>query len=266
MAYAFGDSDLAARRLRALSEVFLESSKPFLLGAGVEGRRLAVDLGCGPGHTTRMLADAIRCERAAGLDNSEHFIALARRDAPRGVSFHVHDVTAVPFPVGPADVLYCRFLATHLKRPEETVIGWASQLAEGGVVVMEETEWIRTENRSCVAYVNIVEAMLAGQSNTLYVGRVLDRMQFGGALRKRSSEVRRLTVPTNRTARMFHMNIRCWRENAFVRTKYPSEEIDRLQNDLHALSQEPGDKIEIEWGLRQIVLERTGAASPLERK
>ena len=68
--YAFGDSAPAARPLG-----------------------LAVDLGCGTGHTTRLLASVLRPRRALGLDQSASFAALAAADAPAGVEFAVHDVT-----------------------------------------------------------------------------------------------------------------------------------------------------------------------------
>ena len=75
--YAFGDTDDAARRLVLLAETFADSSSPFMRGS-VEARpRLAIDLGCGPGYSTHLVADTLNPEHTAGLDNSESFLALA---------------------------------------------------------------------------------------------------------------------------------------------------------------------------------------------
>src|SRR5205809_779798 len=54
--YTFGDSQAAAERLALVARVFEPPSRRFLAdaaaGAGLAGCDLAVDLGCGPGHST----------------------------------------------------------------------------------------------------------------------------------------------------------------------------------------------------------------------
>ena len=60
---------------------------------------LVVDLGCGPGYSTRLLAEVLQGTHTVGLDNSAHFIALAQQNLLAQVAFHCHDVEQVPFPV-----------------------------------------------------------------------------------------------------------------------------------------------------------------------
>ena len=74
MSYLFQDTDRAARRLQVLADVFAPSSRAFMQDIVSVVPQLAVDLGCGPGYTTRLLVDTTRCVRAIGLDNSEHFL------------------------------------------------------------------------------------------------------------------------------------------------------------------------------------------------
>ncbi len=57
MPYLFQDTDLAARRLAVLAEVFAPASRAFLLDVVQSRPELALDLGCGPGYTTRLLAE-----------------------------------------------------------------------------------------------------------------------------------------------------------------------------------------------------------------
>ena len=116
--YLFGDSDVASHRLRVLSEVFAESSRRFLSAAAPGQPNLAVDIGCGPGYTTRLVADVLRPLRTVGIDSSEAFIAEARRAGGSDVSYLVHDAAAVPFPVGPADLIYARFRRHPPARPD----------------------------------------------------------------------------------------------------------------------------------------------------
>ncbi len=118
---------MAAARLGMLARVFAETTGPFVdtFGGEVDKPALVIDLGCGPGCTTSLLAGMLDAGEVVGLDSSERFVELASRTAMEGVSFRVHDVTAVPFPVGPANVMYCRFLLTHLADPAGALAAWA---------------------------------------------------------------------------------------------------------------------------------------------
>ena len=69
MTYSFGDSDMAALRLKIVAEVFAEASRQFLVQVGVSPR-LALDLGCGLGYSTHLLAETLRCQRTVGLDGA----------------------------------------------------------------------------------------------------------------------------------------------------------------------------------------------------
>jgi len=255
--YAFGDTDLAARRLEHVAEIFGESTRAFLREAVPAETGLALDLGCGPGNTTRLLAESVPRGRVVGLDSSEHFVALAEATQTERVSFLRHDVTAVPFPVGPADLVFCRFLLTHLREPQEAVARWATQLRPGGLLLIEETEWIHTANAAFATYVGMVEAMLAAQSNELYVARPLGRLPDPPALERRSNRVRAVPTTHSRAAASFALNLQAWRDRPFVQESYTRSAIEQLAHDLRSLAEDPGNEIGIEWGLRQIVFRRT---------
>ena len=89
--YAFRDGDAAAARLAMVARLFDPSSRAFVaraLSASAAPVRLAVDLGCGPGNTTALLAEVSGAARTVGLDESEHFLAEARSArARRSASF-----------------------------------------------------------------------------------------------------------------------------------------------------------------------------------
>ncbi len=254
--YQFGDTDLAAHRLEVLAGVYADSTRAFLRKAVTDRPRLALDLGCGPGFTTHLLADTLRCERAVGLDSSEHFISLAKNTETERVSFCVHDVTSVPFPVEPSDLIFCRYLLSHLQEPHTKISRWATQLRPKGLLLMEEVEWIETHNEVFALYLNIVDAMLEHRNSDLYVGKTLDRMEDIDILKRKSSEVRKVRVATRRAAAMFYLNIQTWKKQPFIQENYPALVIEELQHDLEKLAGKSGDEISIEWGLRQMVFER----------
>jgi len=254
--YLFGDSDLAARRLGVLADAFASSSRAFVSAAAGRRLRLGVDLGCGPGYTTHLLADATDCQRVVGLDNSAHFIGLAARTTTANVSFRFHDVTTVPFPDGRSDVIYARFLLTHLPDPEALIAKWATQLRPGGRLLVEETESIHTTEAVFATYLTIVEAMLNDRGHDLYVGRRLAVMQAPDASMTCNALTARVPVTNDLAARMFSMNIRTWKDNSFVQEHCSPASIQALEAGLADLAATPTEEKGIEWELRQLVLER----------
>ncbi len=256
MTYTFGDTDLAARRLALLAFTFAGSSRDFMREVGGGALRMAADLGCGPGYSTRLLADTLAPCHTVGLDNSESFLALARPTATASVSFRLHDITTGPFPSGPYDLLFCRFGLTHLQCPEAVVALWGRQLAERGLLLMEEIEYIDAPHPVFTSYLDIQQAMLTERGNSLYIGPVLDRIPDADSLKRRSSKVQAVPIPAARAAQMFHMNLGVWRHNDFVRRTYDPAALDDLESSLAAIASGDGEIIPVEWGLRRIVMER----------
>ena len=256
MQYLFGDTDIAVQRLKVLAQVFAGTTRAFFLDAAVHKPRLALDLGCGPGYSTHLLVEVLQCERAAGLDNSEHFISLAQQYETEKVSFYLHDITSVPFPVRPADLLYCRFLLTHLKEPQGMVAKWATQLQPKGLLLMEETEWIDTKKTVFTTYLEILRAMLEHESNNLYVGPVLNGLAETDNLKRRMNRVKSLQVSTQQAATMFFLNMQAWKDHLFIRTHYSTKTISQLEKNLVTLAEQPDSGTEIEWGMRQVAFER----------
>jgi SAM-dependent methyltransferase len=270
--YAFGDSDLAAQRLELLAELFAEPTKAFIVQSQLEFQSqsgkdagfssssskpsLALDLGCGPGHTTRLLAELLQCEFTVGIDCSEHFIELAKRFESPKISFLLHDVTQLPFPSGRPDLIYCRYLLSHLEDPQALVLKWVDQLTPGGLLLVEENERIETTNPAFRFYLEVVEDMLASRGARLYVGPVIDRVPETDRLKRQSSRIRPHRLPTHRAAAMFYMNIQTWKRDPFVTENYSTETMDGLEHDLQRLASRTGDAIEIEWGLRQVAFEK----------
>lgn len=256
MSYAFGDTTIAARRLSLLSDVFAESTREFLLGIAERQVGKAADLGCGPGYTSQLLADTLTPDQTVGLDNSESFVELARSNSSEKVSFRLHDITTEPFPSAPYDVMFCRFVLTHMSAPESVIDLWGRQLSAGGLLLIEEVEHIAMANAVLNKYIDIQMAMLSEQGNSLYIGPNLDRIADSDLLRRRSSTVAKVTVSATDAAAMFHMNLGVWRNNDFVKCNYDHAELGALDDGLEAIASGRVDASPLEWGLRHLVLER----------
>jgi trans-aconitate 2-methyltransferase len=256
MSYLFKDTDRAAQRLRVLADVFAVASRAFLQDVVSTAPQLAVDLGCGPGYTTHLLAETTQCVRAFGLDSSEHFLTLASKSATERISFVRHDVSQVPFPTGQSDLISCRMLLTHLQDPLSVIERWRTQLRPQGLLLLEEVEWIQTQHSLFRSYLEIVAAMLEQQANQLYIGPLLDTQQMGNGLRRCMSRVYRLPVSTAQAATMFSLNIQSWKNLPFVQKQYSASMIDHMEHDLQELAETSTNESEIEWGMRQLAYER----------
>ena len=254
--YLFGDTDLAARRLRLLAEVYAGATRTFVQDWRTRQSGLVVDLGCGPGYSTRLLAEALHSEHTVGLDKSAPFIALAQQELLAGVAFHCHDVERVPFPVPAADVLFCRLLLTHLVQPQATLCRWATQLQPRGRLLIQEVEWIHTNSATFTTYLQMQQATLAQQAHCLYIGPILDAMPDPDLLRRRLSHVQRVPVAPTQAATMFWLNFQTWKHHPHVQSQYAATLLTSLEDDLRQLIDAPRSEVEIVWGLRQLVYER----------
>jgi trans-aconitate 2-methyltransferase len=254
--YAFGDSPAAARRLDLLAELFEPASRTFLERVAGLARRpgLAVDLGCGTGHTSRLVAEVLKPDRTVGLDQSAFFVAVAA-GGPPGVEFAVHDVTRVPFPCPAADLLYGRLLLGHLPDPGAVLGAWATQLAPGGLLLADEVERIHTDLPPLRGYLEVAGALLATRGHTLEVGQVLARLPDPAGLVRRDDRIGHLAPPADRAAAMFALNLAVWRGEAVRAGVATGEQLDRLTGDLAAVADGEREG-SIRWELRQLVLQR----------
>ena len=109
---SFGETDLAAERLRVVSEIFGPTSGAFVSETVRNRPQLALDLGCGPGFTTRLLSRIARPERTIGVDRSEAFLSRARASSAAGEEYVAADVAAVPLRIAgigeQPDLIYAR--------------------------------------------------------------------------------------------------------------------------------------------------------------
>ena len=273
--YAFGDGDLAARRLALLHEVYAPASSALLADAVTSSPALAYDLGCGPGYTTDMVARLTQAKRTVGLDSSAHFVAAARarhdevrhqearhQEALAGANleFEAHDVLAVPFPAGPAGLIYCRLLLAHLADPAGAVRRWASQLTDDGLVVVDEIEWIETSHPLLRAHLRLAELMVAASGARMCAGPLLAtlsdaRGSHSRGLRTHLTRITEVPVPTAIAAQLFGMNLAVAGDRPVALGLCSASDLASLRSGLAELmvSAATGSTAtgEITWGMRQ---------------
>ncbi|MGF7233341.1 MAG: OsmC family protein [Frankia sp.] len=279
-AYAFSDGRTAARRLALLAELFDPLSRTFVTRHAAARPQLAVDLGCGPGYSTAMLAAAVKPVRIVGLDTSPSFLELARSgraadagvgdgragDDPAGddrpgdggpdLAFAEHDLRRAPFPAlaRHPDLAYARLLLTHLPDLPGAVAAWCGQLAAGGQLLIEETEAIDTDSPALRDYLDYAERLLNARATTIYAGPILDRLVAHGNPPGQvvHNATARLPVPVSGAAAMFALNLAVWRSDPLLASD--QEALDGLAAELDRLSTgDPGTGT-ITWTMRQVAL------------
>jgi trans-aconitate 2-methyltransferase len=258
MTYTFGDTDIAGLRLKLLADVYESSSGEFLRSLKLMRPRLCIDLGCGPGYTTELVQQTLLPVRTIGIDQSEQFLERAVQRKTESMQFLRHDVTSMPLPVEPADLLYCRFLLTHLREPSHVLSGWLPFVTPTGVLALEELEHMHSAHPVLSEYYGIVEAMQDAHGQEMYIGKRLEVIARETPWQVVETRVARLSIPGKQMARLHHLNIQTWKQDPFIRKSYTREHIDELESQLGNLAQGDADVPDVDYGMRQIVCRRDG--------
>jgi trans-aconitate 2-methyltransferase len=255
--YTFGDNPQAGARLRRLAELYEPETRELLQESGVHAPRLAVDLGCGPGWSTRLLQEVLNPGRTVGLDASERYIAGARRLHNSDLQFEVHDVVTAPFPVPPPNVMLCRFLLTHLRSIERVLTTWASTAAPKALLIVHETESLETDHLGLRRYYDLVARLQQHYGQTLHVGAVLEACFENTGWLLVESRRRILEKPARDMAELHLANLRTWRHDEYARQFFDPNEIDSLEASLDRVASGlEGGGVVINAG-RQIIAQRS---------
>jgi len=226
--YTFGDTRAASDRLRGLAELYEPETTDLISRRAVITPVLAVDLGCGPGHSTRLLHERTGARQTIGCDVSGRFLAEARRKKRPGLTYLRHDVTRAPFPAGSPDLLLCRFLLTHLAQPELVLATWAHVARPGACLLIHETELLESAHAALRRYYELVDAMQAHYGQALRIGATLQRLLGQTRWTVVESRARPLRKPAARMAALHAANLVTWRRDPYLRASVERRELDRL--------------------------------------
>ena len=140
--YVLATGNAAANRLRILHNVYGPGARELLLRAGIQRGMSVVDLGCGVGMTTQLLAELVGpTGEVIGVDYSPAQVEQARAQLPSELS-NVRFVEASALDTGLRrevfDLVYCRFLLIHLQDPESALREMHGLLKPEGIMAIED--------------------------------------------------------------------------------------------------------------------------------
>jgi 2-polyprenyl-3-methyl-5-hydroxy-6-metoxy-1,4-benzoquinol methylase len=122
--------------------VVLENWTSFLSASLPNTRALVLDVGCGTGSLSVILAGL--GHTVTGIDLSPAMISLARTKAEAlgyQIDFHVMDAASPQLPNEHFDAIVCRHLLWTLPEPKQVLQRWADLLKHKGRLILIEGYW-----------------------------------------------------------------------------------------------------------------------------
>src|SRR5215471_13698509 len=131
-------------RQHLLAEVLEPATRDVLARLPHAANRRVLDLGCGHGNTTRLLADALQARECIGLEYDPNLVEYARSKPTNqaGVRFQQGDAAALPFDDASFDLAFCRYLLIHMADPLQVIREMLRVVRPGGFVVAYEADFI----------------------------------------------------------------------------------------------------------------------------
>jgi SAM-dependent methyltransferase len=137
--YALGSTDAEIERLQAQAAVIAEPTAVMLQRGGIEPGMRVLDLGCGPGDVSFLLADLVGAGGSVvgvDLDAAQLAVANRRRDERGAATVEFQQGDARTFVADqPFDAVVCRLLLMHLPEPAEVLAHHLRNLRPGGPFV-----------------------------------------------------------------------------------------------------------------------------------
>jgi trans-aconitate 2-methyltransferase len=249
--YTFGTSEKAIERLEEIAKFFNPLAHELIVKYLAKKPKIAVDLGCGPGFTTEMLATATNPSNAIGMDNSKDMLSFAKKRFPQ-YQFIKQDITRIPFQIKP-DIMYCRFLLSHLMEPESVINKWLTQLTENGILIVEELENIQTKNKVFNTYIETNDKLVQSQGASLHVGKSISKGLYN--VKVLHNDCHKLPVNDSQAATWFYPNtISIWKNNEVISKILNNDQITNISNELHEIMNSNSKVSNITWHMRRMVL------------
>src|ERR1700756_254559 len=145
--YVLGSSDTERQRLVRQARGYAPEASWLLDQAGVKPGWRAVDIGCGPIGIMDLLCDRVGpAGETVGVDNEARMIAMARNVAAElnltNLALVEAEATDTRLERASFDFAHARLLLVNVPAPERVVTELAALVRPGGVVALEELDWV----------------------------------------------------------------------------------------------------------------------------
>ena len=139
--YVLRGGRAGAERLHLLNRVKWPTTESLLRAAGLGAGMRCLDVGCGSGDVTLKMAAIAGTEgNVVGVDRDQSILRLAEQEAKRQgllVTFRQLDAEELTRE-SVYDLVFARYLLSHLPRPERVVEAMVRALRPGGRLILED--------------------------------------------------------------------------------------------------------------------------------
>jgi ubiquinone/menaquinone biosynthesis C-methylase UbiE len=166
--YVLPRSSTEYDRLREQARIYEQATRRVLERAGLGTGMSCLDVGCGPGAVMEIMGELVGAtghvvgvdiDRRAGLEG----LRRLRSNGNNRYAFFEHDLTSqTPFPGGPYDVTFARFVLIHLTDPLALLRKMYEATRPGGAVVVQDSSFAAFDIQPRPRGWNVVEKCLFG--------------------------------------------------------------------------------------------------------
>jgi ubiquinone/menaquinone biosynthesis C-methylase UbiE len=141
--YCIDIGEQGSEGLGRLDYCFNQTTKDFLLSAGLKQAKTVLDIGCGSGIMTCWMAEQIgENGKIIAIENDINQLNAAKRNANRlsihNIEFKLLSAYEIDTLQTQFDFVYCRFVLHHLHGPEQVVAKIFNSLTSKGIYAAEE--------------------------------------------------------------------------------------------------------------------------------
>lgn len=140
--YVLGNLDSEIARLEIQSAFFEPLTRRTLQKAGIKKGMRCLDVGCGAGSITRILAEMVgKKGQVIGTDVDERYLQYCRSCKLQSyVNFIQDDIGNSRLAKDTFDAIYSRFMFVHLKDARKAVHSMKQLAKSGGSIIIEELD------------------------------------------------------------------------------------------------------------------------------
>jgi ubiquinone/menaquinone biosynthesis C-methylase UbiE len=143
--YILGNRSSEIKRLEVQAALFEPLTRQTLLNAGLKKGMSCIDIGCGSGSVSRLMAKMVgKTGRVVGIDIDDRYLQYCSRlniASKQNIEFVRHDISKSRLDSKEDfDIVYARFVFQHLRDRREAVRSMKQMIKKGGAVVIQDLD------------------------------------------------------------------------------------------------------------------------------
>lgn len=137
-----------------LKSILKKFDKDLLETIKISNPKKVLDIGCGEGFYTKIIADALPSAEIVGIDVEEEYIAFAKRiNFQKNVKYSVNDLFKLPFKKEEFDLVICTEVLEHLEKYDKALEIIRNLSKKFFIVSVPNEPWFRIANLLRFKYV-----------------------------------------------------------------------------------------------------------------